>query len=105
MNAALKAAEAIDARFGLSVGGGGSYRQFDRSEPWHSVSGDYFFATTGALTSRSGHIEIDCEWLADGRTRVVMTSDLPEAQYTIIAAEVRRALTMPSTQPNATDRP
>jgi hypothetical protein len=79
-SAAQTAAEAISERFGLMVGSGGSYS----TDPRRATSGDYFSANTSAMTDRFGTIDIDCEWVAEGKTRVQITSDMPDAQYKLV---------------------
>ena len=68
---------------------------------WTLSGSDHFSAAGHAGTVRGQFVDIACEWLAEDRTRMIVTSDLPDAQYAAVIAEVRRAVLHPATEPAA----
>ena len=90
-DAASDSGEAIMKKFGFRSGSPNTSTGY--------VDGDYFSAKAVAESAGGAQIEIDCEWIKDGQTRVVLTSDLPAAQHAVVASEVRRALNAAATRP------
>jgi hypothetical protein len=88
--AALAAEKAVQEKYGLQVGPDDSSRSSQASD--ETVSGDGFSAH-GVATAASGKtITVECEWVADGKTNVTLTSDLPPAQYAAVEHVIRAAL-------------
>ena len=89
-DAAVAAAKgALFNKFGLEVGSGGSYSGGFIEQ---NFGGDHFSANAQAKTSAGGSIQINCEWIKDGETKVGLTSDLPDAQYDAVVAVIRSAI-------------
>jgi hypothetical protein len=88
--AALAAEAAVNEKYGLAVGnGGGSYQNHADDQ---AVAGDGFSAHGNAYCASGKSITIGCEWVADGKTEVTLTSDLPPAQYAAVEQVIRAAL-------------
>ena len=53
---------------------------------------DYFSAVSELSTASGNKLRIDCEWIADGKTRVTLQSDLPEDRFAVVKNVVAASL-------------
>jgi hypothetical protein len=53
---------------------------------------DYFSAVSELTTSAGNKIRIDCEWLADNKTRVTIQSDLSQDRFAVVQKVVANSL-------------
>ena len=61
--------------------------------------GDVFSAKVDAITAEDHPITVECHWLAEGRTRVEVRSDLPADQHRFVTGKLREAVNPPTSQP------
>jgi hypothetical protein len=53
---------------------------------------DYFSAIGDLSTAAGDIIHIDCEWIADNKTRVTVQSDLPSNRFAVVERVARESL-------------
>lgn len=90
---AIKVAHQVFGRMNfqrISEGGGGLFTE---------TSGDHFFARTRASTFAGEPLQVTAYWEGEGRTRIVLHSNLAPQQHEFVRKQMSAAFDRAATQP------
>jgi hypothetical protein len=82
--AAYRIAGALKDEFGFTVGN----KPSELREPADAVEGDYFMANLTAYTKAGLKVQVSCRWVAENRSVVTVTSELPQDHQDHLAQEI-----------------
>jgi hypothetical protein len=94
-DAADRVFSGLSNRLGLSHGSNVDVSFGSPDSTLHAFpkTSDYFSAIGDLSTASGDVIHIDCEWIAEGKTRVILQSDLPEDRFTMVEQVAADSLT------------